>query len=239
MTLYVNKVSFFFEHGYILCKQLEVTIMITLHHLDQSRSLRIIWALEELGVEYDIKHYKRLATMAAPPELKAVHPLGKSPVITDGNFTVAESAVILDYLQNKFDTAQKFKPKDAEDLLQYNYWMHYAEGSLMPLLVMTLVLSMVAPKVPFIVRPLANKIVDGISDGFTKPRLEDHVKFLEDYLSQHEFVAGDFSFADIQMSFPLIAIQERTGGEFPQIQAYVERIQQRPAYARAKAKSGD
>ncbi|CAM9306811.1 glutathione S-transferase family protein [Acinetobacter bereziniae] len=213
--------------------------MITLHHLDQSRSLRIIWALEELGLEYEIKHYKRLPTFAAPPELKAVHPLGKSPVLTDGDLTIAESAVILDYLQTTYDTQNQFKPQKPQDLMQYNYWMHYAEGSLMPYLVMTLVMTNMPKHVPFLIRPIAKKISEGVRGGFINPRLKEHSAFLEDYFSQHDYAAGEFSFADIQMSFPVMAMQQRTQNKLPQIAAYAERIQQRPAYQRAKAKSGD
>ncbi|WP_151823814.1 glutathione S-transferase family protein [Acinetobacter bereziniae] len=213
--------------------------MITLHHLDQSRSLRIIWALEELGLEYQIKHYKRLPTFAAPPELKAVHPLGKSPVLTDGDLTIAESAVILDYLQTTYDTQNQFKPQKPQDLMQYNYWMHYAEGSLMPYLVMTLVMTNMPKHVPFLIRPIAKKISEGVRGGFINPRLKEHSAFLEDYFSQHDYAAGEFSFADIQMSFPVMAMQQRTQNKLPQIAAYAERIQQRPAYQRAKAKSGD
>ncbi|MBJ9372365.1 glutathione S-transferase [Acinetobacter bereziniae] len=213
--------------------------MITLHHLDQSRSLRIIWALEELGLEYEIKHYKRLPTLAAPPELKAVHPLGKSPVLTDGDLTIAESAVILDYLQTTYDSKNQFKPQNPQDLMQYNYWMHYAEGSLMPYLVMTLVMTNMPKHVPFLIRPIAKKISEGVRGGFINPRLKEHSAFLEDYFSQHDYAAGEFSFADIQMSFPVIAMQQRTQNKMPQIAAYAERIQQRPAYQRAKAKSGD
>ncbi|WP_151804452.1 glutathione S-transferase family protein [Acinetobacter bereziniae] len=213
--------------------------MITLHHLDQSRSLRIIWALEELGLEYQIKHYKRLPTFAAPPELKAVHPLGKSPVLTDGDLTIAESAVILDYLQTTYDTQNQFKPQNPQDLMQYNYWMHYAEGSLMPYLVMTLVMTNMPKHVPFLIRPIAKKISEGVRGGFINPRLKEHSAFLEDYFSQHDYAAGEFSFADIQMSFPVMAMQQRTQNKLPQIAAYAERIQQRPAYQRAKAKSGD
>lgn len=213
--------------------------MITLHHLDQSRSLRIIWALEELGLEYEIKHYKRLPTLAAPPELKAVHPLGKSPVLTDGDLTIAESAVILDYLQTTYDSKNQFKPQNPQDLMQYNYWMHYAEGSLMPYLVMTLVMTNMPKHVPFLIRPIAKKISEGVRGGFINPRLKEHSAFLEDYFSQHDYAAGEFSFADIQMSFPVMAMQQRTQNKMPQIAAYAERIQQRPAYQRAKAKSGD
>lgn len=213
--------------------------MITLHHLDQSRSLRIIWALEELGLEYEIKHYKRLPTFAAPPELKAVHPLGKSPVLTDGDLTIAESAVILDYLQTTYDSKNQFKPQNPQDLMQYNYWMHYAEGSLMPYLVMTLVMTNMPKHVPFLIRPIAKKISEGVRGGFINPRLKEHSAFLEDYFSQHDYAAGEFSFADIHMSFPVMAMQQRTQNKLPQIAAYAERIQQRPAYQRAKAKSGD
>ena len=212
--------------------------MITLHHLEQSRSLRILWALEELGVEYQVKFYKRLPTFAAPPELKQIHPLGKAPVLTDGDLVIAESAVILDYLQSTYDTENKFKPKNPKDLMQYNYWMHYAEGSLMPLLVFNLVLSNVPKHVPFIIKPVAKKIVEGVKGGFINPRLADHIPFLENYLKEHDYFAGDFSFADIQMSFPIVAIQERVAGKYPQLKAYADRIQQRPAFQKAKAKSG-
>lgn len=211
--------------------------MITLHHLEQSRSLRILWALEELGVEYQVKYYKRLPNLSAPPELKAVHPLGKAPVLTDGDLVIAESAVILDYLQATYDTENKFKPQNSKDLMQYNYWMHYAEGSLMPLLVFNLVLTNVPKHVPFIIKPIAKKIAEGIKGGFIKPRLSDHIPFLENYVSEHNYFAGDFSFADIQMSFPIVALQERIGGKYPKMKAYAERIQQRPAFQKAKAKS--
>lgn len=212
--------------------------MITLHHLEQSRSLRILWALEELNIEYQVKRYKRLPTYAAPPELKKVHPLGKAPVLTDGDLTIAESAVILEYLRTTYDKDNKFSASNSDDDLQYQYWMHYAEGSLMPLLVMTLVLSFVPPQVPFVIRPLANKIVDGVKDGFIQPRLADHIEFLEQHLAQHDYFVDEFTFADIQMSFPLVALQERLKGKYPNIQAYVQRIQQRPAFQKAKAQSG-
>ena len=212
--------------------------MITLHHLEQSRSLRILWALEELGVEYQVKHYKRLPTFAAPPELKNIHPLGKAPILTDGDLTIAESAVILEYLQTTYDKDNKFKPQNPPDLMQYNYWMHYAEGSLMPLLVFNLVLSNVPKYLPLIIRPIGKKITEGVKGGFINPRLADHIPFLENYLAQHDYFAGDFSFADIQMSFPIVALQERVAGQYPQLKAFAERIQQRPAFQKAQAQSG-
>ena len=122
--------------------------------------------------------------------------------------------------------------------MQYNYWMHYAEGSLMPYLVMTLVMTNMPKHVPFIIRPIAKKISDGVKGGFINPRLKEHTAFLEDYFSKNEYAAGQFSFADIQLSFPVVAMQERIKGNKPQIVAYAERIQQRPAFQKAKAKSG-
>ncbi|MEQ1104224.1 glutathione S-transferase [Acinetobacter ursingii] len=210
--------------------------MLTLHHLEQSRSFRILWALEELQQDYQIQYYKRLPTYAAPPELKQIHPLGKAPILQDDDRAIAESAVILEYLQSKYDLQNQFKPQNDEDAFQYLYWMHYAEGSLMPLLVFQLVMNNVGKNVPFIIRPIANKITDGIKAGFIRPRLKDHIVFLEEYLSQHDYFAGQFSFADIQMSFPLEAILTRTTGQYPNIQAFLTRIQSRPAFQRAKQK---
>lgn len=210
--------------------------MITLHHLEQSRSFRILWALEELNLDYQIKFYCRLATLAAPPELKQIHPLGKAPVLTDQDQNIAESAVILEYLQEQYDPQQQFKPQDRADLQQYRYWMHYAEGSLMPLLVMQLVMNNVPQHVPFLVKPVAKKITAGVKAGFIQPRLKDHIQFLETYLASHDYFAGTFSFADIQMSFPLQALMTRAHGNYPNIQAFLQRIAQRPAYARALSK---
>lgn len=210
--------------------------MLTIHHLEKSRSFRIVWALEELQQQYQIKLYKRLPSLAAPPELKRVHPLGKAPILEDAGRTIAESAVILEYLQTKFDTAQLFKPQQDDDAFQYLYWMHYAEGSLMPLLVFQLVMNNVGKNVPFFIRPVANKITDGVKAGFIGPRLKDHIAFIEQYLSEHDYFAGEFSFADIQMSFPLNALLTRTTGQFPNIRAFLKRIEMRPAYQRAKEK---
>src|SRR5690606_23374958 len=217
-------------------KKIESKIMITLHHLDQSRSFRILWALEELALDYQVKFYKRLPTFAAPPELKLVHPLAKAPVLTDADQTIAESAVILQYLQETYDQQQQFKLQNKKDQQQYRYWMHYAEGSLMPLLVMQLVMNNVPKQVPWLVKPVAKKITAGVKAGFIQPRLKDHINSLEVYLANHEFCAGEFSFADIQMVFPLEAIQSRTSGSYLYTPAYINRLAERPAYHRAKFK---
>lgn len=204
-----------------------------LHHLEQSRSFRILWALEELGVDYKVQFYKRLVNLSAPPELKKIHPLGKAPIFQDEDECIAESAAILEYLQEKYDTEQQFQPKTSVDRHQYRYWLHYAEGSLMPLLVMQLVMSQVPKHAPVLVRPVAKKISDGVKKNFVGERLSDHIAFLEHYLARHEFLAGDFSFADIQMSFPLQALQTRTQKIYPHIDAYLQRLMHRPAFFRA------
>ena len=211
--------------------------MITLHYLQCSRSFRILWALEELGVDYQVEFYQRSASYAAPEILKNIHPLGKAPILVDDGDVIVESAVILDYLQQQYDRLQQFKPQQAKDQRQYDYWMHYAEGSLMPLLVMTLVMNNVSKHVPWVIRPIAEKITDGVKGGFIRPRVKEHILYLEQYLSEHDYFAGEFSFADIQMAFPLIALQKRLHGKYPNIQAFVQRLQERAAFQRAEQKS--
>lgn len=216
--------------------------MLTLHHLEYSRSMRILWALEELDLSYTLKNYKRLPSMSAPPELKKIHPLGKAPILTDDDMVIAESAVILDYLQSEYDAAQHFKPQDKKANNDYQYWMHYAEGSLMPYLVFTLVISQLeSKKVPFVVRPMTKVIGQQLQNQFSKPRIKEHVAFLEHHLSQHEYFAGDqFSFADIQMLFPLEALASRQSEiKTPQIEKFIHRMNQRDALKRAKQKSPD
>ena len=208
--------------------------MITLHYLQCSRSFRILWALEELGMDYQVEYYQRLPSYAAPESLKNIHPLGKAPILVDDDEVIVESAVILDYLQQQYDSQQQFKPQSAKQQRQYAYWMHYAEGSLMPLLVMTLVMNSVSKHVPWVIRPIAEKITGGVKAGFVRPRVKEHILYLEQYLSEHDYFAGDFSFADIQMAFPLIAIQNRLHGKYPHIQAFVQRVQQRLAFQRAE-----
>lgn len=211
--------------------------MITLHYLQCSRSFRILWALEELGMDYQVEYYQRTSSYAAPENLKNIHPLGKAPILVDNDEVIVESAVILDYLQQQYDQQQQFRPLQPKEQRQYSYWMHYAEGSLMPLLVMTLVMNSVSKHVPWVIRPIAQKITDGVKSGFVRPRVKEHILYLEQYLGEHDYFAGAFSFADIQMAFPLIAIQNRLHGKYPNIQAFVQHIQQRPAFQRAEQKS--
>jgi glutathione S-transferase len=217
--------------------------MITVHHLNASRSQRVLWMLEELAVPYEVKKYERDSkTMLAPPELKLVHPLGKAPVVTDGERTLAESGAILEYLAETYGQG-KFSPAHGtEARMRYNYWMHYAEGSAMPPLLLSLVAGRIkhAP-VPFFVRPITKKIAGQLESAFIGPQIETHFDFVEAELCKSEwFVGEELTAADIQMSFPLEAAVERAGvGEKrPKIRAFVERIQARPAYKRAIEKGG-
>ena len=202
--------------------------MIVIHHLEKSRSSRIIWALEELGLDYKIEYYKRSPTFVAPPELRKIHPLGKAPILTDDGVAYAESGAILEYLRLQYGHTQ---PKNIH---QYSFWLHYAEGSLMPLFVFKLVLGLVTPKVPFLIRPVAQKITQGIEQSFIEPRLKDHIEYVEHFLGEHDYMADEFSFADIQMAFPLKVLSTRTQLDIPNILNYLKRLEERPAYRRAQ-----
>lgn len=216
--------------------------MITVHHLNNSRSQRVLWLLEELGLPYEIRHYQRDAkTSLAPPELKAVHPLGKSPVITDGGLTVAESGAILEYLVDKYGQG-RLKPTGEQELLHYRYFMHFAEGSAMPPLVMKLVFNKVkrAPA-PFFVKPIAKSIADRVLKSFVQPNIDAQLKFLEGELTARPWFAGaEFTAADVQMSFPVEAAAARGGdmSAYPKLRDFLQRIHARPAYQRGLERGG-
>lgn len=201
---------------------------IIVHHLENSRSQRVLWMLEELGLPYEVKRYERdRKTMLAPPELKRVHPLGKSPVIEDGGRVVAETGAIAEYLVDK--AGGKLGPPEGEDAaLRYRFWLHYAEGSLMPPLLLKLVLS----KVPLMGKPAMKRI---------QPMIDVHLDYVENELASREWFAGDaFSAADVMMSFPLEAARSRAGLDEsrPATIAWLEKIHARPAYAAALAAGG-
>ncbi|WP_300425329.1 glutathione S-transferase [Thalassolituus sp.] len=218
--------------------------MITLHHLNDSRSQRIIWLLEELGVDYEIKRYERdPKTNLAPDSLKAIHPLGKSPIITDGGKTIAESAVIINYLIRNYGQDKGLIPEagsKAED--QAEYWLHFAEGSMMPYLVMTLVFEKVktAP-MPFFARPIAKAIAGQVMNSFISPNVKRNLAFVNEHLSRHHWFAGDqMTGADFQMIFPLEAAINRSGAaaQLPAIKAWVERVHGLDTYKTALEKGG-
>jgi glutathione S-transferase len=217
--------------------------MITVHHLNNSRSQRVLWLLEELGLPYEIKPYQRDAqTMLAPSELKQVHPLGKSPVITDGDITVAESGAILEYLVDTYGQGRLKPVAGSDDARRWTYWMHFAEGSAMPPLLMKLIFGRIqtAP-MPFFVKPIAKAISNKVLTGFVDPNLSSQLDFMEAELAQRDWFAGDaFSAADVQMSFPLEAAAQRAGldASRPRLMAWLKRIHARPAYQRALARGG-
>lgn len=217
--------------------------MITVHHLNNSRSQRVLWLLEELGLDYRIEKYMRdPATMRAPAELRAVHPLGKAPVISEGDITVAESGAIVDYLVRTH--GPHLMPETGSQAYRdYTYWLHFAEGTAMPPLLIKLVVDQIAQaKMPFFAKPVANSIVKRLREGFVDPELKSLFGFIESELGKRDWFAGDaFTAADIQMSFPLEAAAARggLGKTCPNILAWLDRIHARPAYARALEKGGE
>jgi glutathione S-transferase len=218
--------------------------LITLHHLNNSRSQRILWLMEELGLPYEIQRYQRdPKTMLAPPSLRAVHPLGKSPVITDGDLTLAESGAIIEYLVARYGAGRLAPEAGTPAHLRYTYWMHYAEGSAMPPLLLKLVFDKIENSpMPFFVKPIARGIAGKVKKTFIEPQLRQHLDYLEMSLGQSGWFAGDsFSGADIQMSFPLEAAAARGGlnESRPKLMDFLTRIHARPAYQRALAQGGE
>jgi len=215
--------------------------MLTVHHLNNSRSQRVLWLLEELALPYEIKFYQRDArTMLAPSELRAVHPLGKSPVVTDGEVTVAETGAIVEYIVDK--AGGRLRPAaGTPERLRWTFWLHYAEGSLMSPLLMKLVFDVMPRRAPMILRGLVRNIATRAKAGFVMPQLGTHFDFLEAELGRSEWFAGaEFSAADVMMSFPLEAGGVRAGAfeGRPRLKSFVERIHARQAYKSAIEKGG-
>ena len=216
--------------------------MIVVHHLNNSRSQRVLWLLEELALPYEIRHYERDANGLAPKSLEAVHPLGKSPVITDDGLTIAESGAILEYLVERHGGGRMAPRPGTPERLRYTYWMHYAEGSAMPPLLMKLVFDRVGNgPMPFFVKPIAKGIAAKVNRVFLGPQIRRHLDFMESSLKESPWFAGEtFSAADIQMSFPVEAAQARAGldARRPRLMDWLTRIRARPAYRRALERGG-
>ncbi|MEH6403601.1 MAG: glutathione S-transferase [Sneathiella sp.] len=203
--------------------------MLTVHHLNNSRSQRILWLLEELGVAYKIENYQRnLETRLAPPELQKIHPLGKSPVITDGDVLIHESGAIVDYIVRKYGKGKLAPAMDSGDYEKYVEWMHYAEGSAM----LPILLRLYTSRLGDAAAPLMPRI-----DGETA----NHFSFMNNEMKGREFFVGDtLSGADIMLSFPLEAAKAAGGlAQLPELSAFVDRIQARPAYLKALEKGGE
>jgi glutathione S-transferase len=217
--------------------------MVVVHHLNNSRSQRVLWLLEELGVPYEVKRYERDAkTMLAPPALLAIHPLGKSPVIVDGDATIAESGAIIEYLVDKYGAGRLIPPAGTPQRLRYTYWLHYAEGSAMTPLLLKLVFGRVAANpAPWPVSAIARRIAATVTNTFIAPNLTRHFDFIEQELAAHAWFAGEeFTAADVQMSFPLEIAVSRAGlnASRPKSMAFLERIHARDAYKRALERGG-
>jgi glutathione S-transferase len=223
--------------------------MLTVHHLETSRSQRVLWLLEELGVPYELKVYRRNpATRLAPPELKAVHPLGKSPVVTDDGETIAESGAIIEYLAERYghlgqgDVARLAPAPGTPEYRQCRYWMHYAEGSLMNWLVMKLVFVTIPSRpMPFFARPIARAICGNVQAQLIDPNLLAATSFIEEHLGSHRWFAGEnLTMADFQMSFAVEALLSRATGTaaHARLDDWLARVRARPAYQRAEAKGG-
>ncbi|HEX9397804.1 MAG TPA: glutathione S-transferase [Burkholderiales bacterium] len=218
--------------------------MIIVHHLNNSRSQRVLWLLEELELEYEIKRYQRDAqTMLAPAALRQVHPLGKSPVLSDENLVLAESGAIVEYLIERYGNGRLAPPAESPKRLRYRYWLHYAEGSMMPPLVMKLVFDrMEKGPMPFFARPIARALAGKVKSAFIQPNIDRHLDFIEAELSKSVWFAGEeFSAADIQMSFPLEAAAARGGldAKRSRITDWLGRIHAREAYKRAIERGGE
>ncbi|MBI2262822.1 MAG: glutathione S-transferase [Caulobacterales bacterium] len=216
--------------------------MITVHHLNDSRSQRVLWLLEELRLPYEVKRYQRDAkTMLAPPELKAIHPLGKSPVLDDGDVRVAETGAVVEYLLESHGGSALRPARGTPEGRRFTYWLHYAEGSAMTPLLLKLIFSQIPKRVPWLVRPVANGITRGMNARMIDPQLAAHTAYWEAELARSEWFAGDaFSAADIMMSFPVEAAGSRIGygADKPRLKAFLERIHARPAYQRALERGG-
>ena len=217
--------------------------MVVVHHLENSRSQRVIWLLEELAVEYEVKRYSRdRQTGLAPPSLLSIHPLGKAPVITVGEETVAESGAIVEYLVGRYGDGRMVPADGTADRRAYTYWMHYAEGTFMPLMIVSLIMGRIeSAPLPFFLRPVAKGIAAKVRANYLSPNVARNLDFMEATLAESTWFCGEeFCAADIHMSFALEAAEVRTDlrAGYPRLAACLERMRERPAYRRALEKGG-
>ncbi|HEY0104159.1 MAG TPA: glutathione S-transferase [Brevundimonas sp.] len=216
--------------------------MMIVHHLNDSRSQRVLWLLEELGVDYEVRRYQRdPKTMLAPPELRAIHPLGKSPVLDDGETRTAETGAIIEYLLERCPAVGLRPPAGTDAARRFTYWLHYAEGSAMTPLLLKLIFSAIPKRAPLLARPVAKGISKAMNANMIDPQLAAHTAFWEAELSRSAWFAGDdFSAADIMMSFPVEAAGSRVGygPDKPRLKAFLQAIHGRPAWKRAIERGG-
>ena len=208
---------------------------VTVHHLEMSRSTRVLWALEELGVEYELKTYRRHPrTFRAGPEIKAVHPVGRFPVVTVDALVLAESGAILEHLAEHFGS---LGPAGDSERIHYRYWMHFAEGSLMAPLLVALITDRLRTGVPFPANLITGAIGKTVDKQYTWPQLADLLTAVDAHLAGHAHFAGEaFTMADIQMAYPCLAALDRVPGareQYRALRAWGEKMTARPAYQKA------
>jgi glutathione S-transferase len=217
--------------------------MIVVHHLNNSRSQRILWLLEELGLDYEVvKHQRDAVTNLAPPELLSVHPLGKLPVIRDGDLTLAESGAIIEYVLERYGNGRLVPAVGTPERVRYLYWLHYTEGTAMSLLLLHVIFDQIEKaKVPFFIRPVTRGLAGRLKQMLVEPQLVRNFDLMEAELGKSDWFAGaEITAADIQMSFALEAAAARSGldGRRPRLMAWLDRIHARPAYVRAVERGG-
>ncbi|TXD98266.1 glutathione S-transferase [Psychrobacter frigidicola] len=218
--------------------------MLHLHHLENSRSFRILWLLEELGVDYKLTSYKRNKAYLAPDSLKKIHPLGHAPILEVDNQALVESGFIIEYLIKHYDTEQRFKPADDNDAAwdAYTFWMHFAEASVMPLLVMRLVFTKVVEKSPMLIKPISKGIRKQVENTMINDNLAKMLTMMEQQLQDNHWFAGEaFSAVDIQMHFAVVAANTGEGldkARYANLLNWLKRCQERDAFKRAEHKGG-
>lgn len=214
------------------------------HHLENSRSLRVLWLLEELGQSYELREYARdPKTMRAPPRMRELHPLGKSPVVTIGARVLAESGAICESLIERYDEKNGLRPQAGSEAHEdYLYWMHFAEGTLMPVFLVLLIFEQIKrAKLPFFVKPIARAIAEKVDAAYTRVEMQKQFAFIEGHLATEAYFAGEsFSAADIQMSYPIDAkdLQGELSARYPNTQAWLDKVKMRPGYQAAVARGG-
>ena len=217
--------------------------MLTLHHLENSQSIRILWLLEELGADYHIQHYRRDGeTSLAPESFKQLHIIGTSPLISDGELVLPESNAIIDYIMDKYGDGG-LRPMPGEPVrARYLYWFHAAQGSLMPLLTSKLVFNRLTTRVPFFLKPIMTAVIGKANKVFLQPRIDKFLRHIDSELAQSPWFAGEqFTAADIVMGYcmDVAAVRVSMDERYPHAQAFLQRMRQRPAFRRAMAKNGD
>ncbi|MDY8108128.1 glutathione S-transferase [Fulvimarina sp. 2208YS6-2-32] len=213
---------------------------LTVHHLDNSRSQRVLWLLEELELDYRVEHYRREADMRAPDALRRIHPLGKSPVVTHAARTIAETGAIVEYILSLKPDHGLMPPEGTDDFWQARHFLHYAEGSAMPPLFLMLVLGMIPERAPFLVKSVLSSAMEKVESAFVAPEIRRHIGHWEDSIGQTGWFAGpSLSIADIMMSFPVEAAGKRFGyDKHPRLREFLTRIHDRPAYRQGLKRGG-